>query len=308
MNVLVTGGAGFIGSHLVEALITRGDNVRVLDNLSSGHLCNLDGLPLEFIQGDIRDFDTVCQAADGCDFVFHQAALVSVPLSIEDPKLNHDVNVTGTLHVFEAARRVGVKQVVYASSAAVYGDRPSLPVSENDRPCPISPYAVAKWMNEQMATLYNRQYGLVCVGLRYFNVFGPRQDSSSPYSGVLSVFCDAARMGKGVTIYGDGMQTRDFVYVRDVVAANLAAASLKLADETAPSIFNIGRGEVVSLRELVTVVERVGGRPLPITYAPPRLGDIRHSLADIRLAAQYLHYQPQTMLHEGIEQIFAAAH
>lgn len=301
MKVLVTGGAGFIGSHLVEALIERGDDVRVLDNLSSGHLSNLSGLPLEFIQGDICQFETVRQAMDGCVLVFHQAALVSVPRSIAEPKLNQDVNVTGTFHVFEAARQAGIQRVVYASSAAVYGDTPALPAQESDQPNPISPYAAAKLMNEQMAAAYNHSYGTKFVGLRYFNVFGPRQDPSSPYSGVLSIFCEAARTGNGVTIYGDGEQTRDFVFVTDIVAANLAAAEVET-----PDVFNIGRGEAVSLCEMVRIIEEVGGRPLPITHAPARPGDIRHSLADIQKAAQLLAFSPATTVLEGIRQLLPA--
>ncbi|RMG70922.1 MAG: NAD-dependent epimerase/dehydratase family protein, partial [Chloroflexi bacterium] len=249
--------------------------------------------------GDIRDFDTVCRAIEGCDLVFHQAALVSVPRSIKEPKLNHDVNVTGTFHVFEAARRVGIRRVVYASSAAVYGDTPNLPASESDPPNPISPYAVAKLMNEQMATVYNRNYHTQFVGLRYFNVFGPRQDPSSPYSGVLSIFCKAVVAGKGVTIFGDGEQTRDFVFVKDVVSANLAAAEMEVS-----GVFNIGQGKAVSLREVVRIIEDISRRPLPITFAPSRPGDIRHSLADISLAKQkQLICYPTTCISEGIHQL-----
>ncbi|MCA9968950.1 MAG: NAD-dependent epimerase/dehydratase family protein, partial [Anaerolineales bacterium] len=226
MRVLVTGGAGFIGSHLVAALAARGDAVRVLDNLSSGREANLAGLPVELIRGDVRDLETVQRVMAGCELVFHQAALVSVPRSIGEPVLNHEVNVNGTFNVFEAARQAGVRRVVYASSAAVYGDQPALPAGEADVVRPMTPYAAAKWMGEGYAAVYNQRYATEFVGLRYFNVYGPRQDPSSPYSGVLSIFCRAAMAGDGVTIYGDGLQTRDFVFVRDVVAANLAAAAM----------------------------------------------------------------------------------
>jgi len=303
MKVLVTGGAGFIGSHLVEALVERGDEVRVLDNLSSGHRRNLAELPVEFIQGDIRDYETVRQAVDGCEWVFHQAALVSVPRSIEEPKLNHDVNVTGAFHLFEAARQAGARRLVYASSAAVYGDTPSLPAKESDPPNPITPYAAAKLMNEQMAAVYNRSYGTQFVGLRYFNVFGPRQDPSSPYSGVLSIFCQAAIAGQGVTIYGDGQQTRDFLFVSDVVAANLAAAAMPW--RAGAEVFNVGRGEATSLCEMARMMEDVGGRLLPITHAPPRPGDIRHSVAGVETAGQGLGWRAAVPLADGLRQTMA---
>ncbi len=303
MKVLVTGGAGFIGSHLVEALVERGDEVRVLDNLSSGRRRNLADLPVAFIRGDIRDYETVRRAVDGCEWVFHQAALVSVPRSIEEPKLNHDVNVTGAFHLFEAARQAGVKRVVYASSAAVYGDTPSLPAREDDPPNPITPYAAAKLMNEQMAAAYNRSYGTQFVGLRYFNVFGPRQDPSSPYSGVLSIFCQAAITGQGVTIYGDGRQTRDFLFVSDVAAANLAAAVMQWREGA--EVFNVGRGEATNLCEMARMMEDVAGRPLPITHAPPRPGDIRHSVAGVETAVRELGWRAAVPLADGLRRTMA---
>lgn len=303
MQVLVTGGAGFIGSHLAVALLRRGDQVRVLDNLSSGQRANLDGLPVELVVGDVRDWETVRQAVQGCDLVFHQAALVSVPRSLAEPRLNHDVNVTGTFHVFEAARQAGIRRVVFASSAAVYGDAPALPASEADRPVPLTPYAVAKLANEQLAAVYTRSYGTEFVGLRYFNVFGPRQDPTSPYSGVLSIFCRAAVAGEGVTIYGDGRQTRDFVYVSDVVAANLAAANLAHVDETA--VYNVGCGQQISLLEVVVQLRASTGQPLPASHAPARQGDIRHSLADTSQAAARLGFRAQTSFPAGLRETVA---
>lgn len=297
-KVLVTGGAGFIGSHLVEALVGQGYQVRILDNLSSGRLENVQGLPVEFVEGDIRDWQTVRQAVQGCQLALHQAALVSVPRSITEPQLNHDVNVTGTFHVFEAARQEGIKRVVYASSAAVYGDTPSLPAQESDRPNPISPYAAAKLVNEGYAAVYNRSYGTEFIGLRYFNVFGPRQDPSSPYSGVLSLFCWAAGTGGEVTIYGDGQQTRDFVYVTDVVAANLTAVQLAWSDEM-PVLFNVGRGEQTSLLQIAATLRQ--RYPLPVTHQPSRDGDIRHSVADIRLIQRFLHFTPTVSLATGLQ-------
>jgi len=298
MKVLVTGGAGFIGSHLAAALVQRGDQVRVLDNLSSGKRENLEGLPVELLVGDVRDWDTVQQAVAGCDLIFHQAALVSVPRSIADPQLNHDVNVSGAFHMFEAARQAGIQRVVYASSAAVYGDTPALPAKECDRPNPISPYAAAKLTNEQTAAVYNQCYGTAFVGLRYFNVFGPRQDPASPYSGVLSLFCRAAIAGTGVTIYGDGRQTRDFVYVSDVVAANLAAAARAAGEQM---VFNVGRGEQTDLLQIVDTLRQQSGAALPVQHAAERDGDIRHSCADITAAQTHLGYAPQVSLAVGLQ-------
>ncbi len=305
MKILITGGAGFIGSHLAAALVQGGHQVRVLDNLSSGRRANLDGLPVELVVGDIRDWETVRQAVTGCDLIFHQAALVSVPRSLEEPRLNHDVNVTGTLHVFEAARQAGIRRVVYASSAAVYGDTPSLPAKESDQPEPMSPYAVAKLMNEQVAAVYNQSYGTEFVGLRYFNVFGPRQDPSSPYSGVLSLFCRAAVAGAGVTVYGDGRQTRDFVYVSDVVAANLAAANLAVASlptGSVPQVFNVGRGAQTDLLQILEVLREQTGAVLSGRHEAPRAGDIRYSCADITLARKHLAFTPQTSLAAGLQE------
>jgi UDP-glucose 4-epimerase len=225
MKYLVTGGAGFVGSHIADALIERGHQVVVLDNLSSGHRENLADViaRIEFIEGDIRDPETCLKAAEGCDGIFHEAALVSVPDSINRPRDNHDINITGTLNILEAARKQGVKRVVFASSAAVYGDNPDLPKREDMLPEPKSPYALAKLTGEYYLKVYAECYGLETVALRYFNVFGSRQDPSSMYSGVISIFSERIKKGLPITIYGDGRQTRDFVNVRDVVSANLLA-------------------------------------------------------------------------------------
>jgi UDP-glucose 4-epimerase len=301
MNTLITGGAGFIGSHLAAALVQQGHNVRVLDNLSTGRMENLAGLSLDFVQGDLADFDTVLRAVSGCDLVFHQAAMVSVPRSLSDPMQNHENNVTGTFHIFEASRRSGVKRVVYASSAAVYGDEPSLPKQENSIIAPLSPYGAAKYIAEIYANSYAAAYRkqITFVGLRYMNVFGPRQNPSSPYSGVLSIFCQAALQGNLCRVYGDGEQTRDFVYVSDVVLANLLAGDATLAQPS--SVFNIGRGEATSLNQVIKLLNELLAEPLKVVYEEPRRGDIRHSVADIQLAAGHLGYAPQVEFRDGLK-------
>lgn len=300
MKVLVTGGAGFIGSHLVEALLHSGHQVCVLDNLSSGKRENINGLAIDLVVGDIRDWDAVSQAVVGYDFVFHQAALVSVPESLADPRLNHEINVTGAFHVFEAARQAGVKRVVYASSAAVYGDTPSLPARESDPPKPITPYAAAKLMNEQMASVYNQSYGMECIGLRYFNIYGPRQNASSPYSGVLSIFCQAAVQGRSCYVHGDGEQTRDFVYVADVVQANLQAMQHPYKSLAAQPVFNVGSGHQTSLNKILSLLSEIIGTKIKTTYGSARQGDIRHSLADTSHTQTSLGFTPQTSFANGL--------
>lgn len=304
-RVLITGGAGFIGSHLAAALVAEGAQVRVLDNLSSGSRRNLDGVPATLIEGDVADAAVVRTAVSGCDLVFHQAALVSVPRSITEPALHHQSNVVGTFNVFDAARQAGVRRLVYASSAAVYGDRPGLPKREDDPVVPVSPYGAGKRMNELLAAIYAAVYDLELVGLRYMNVFGPRQDPSSPYSGVLSIFCQAAIAGQRCTIYGDGRQTRDFIYVADVVRANLLAASLPAERLPAQAVFNVGRGQQTSLNQIVEILGELRGRPLVTVYEAERPGDIRHSVADISRAQQILGFQPQTTLKEGLRATLA---
>jgi UDP-glucose 4-epimerase len=300
-HVLVTCGAVFIGSHLATALLVQGANVRVLDNLSSGSTQNLAGLPVTFIEGDIADMAVVQAAVAGCDLVFHQAALVSAPRSLNEPLLNQQTNVTGTFNLFEAARQNGVRRIVYASSAAVYGNLPGLPKREEDDLQLITPYAAAKRMSEIMAATYHAAYGLEFVGLRYMNVFGPRQDPSSPYSGVLSIFCRAAITQSACTVYGDGEQTRDFVYVDDVVQANLLAAQVPATRLPAEAVFNVGRGQQTSLNQIIEMLAELTGRPFAAGYRAERPGDIKHSYADISRAQATLGYEPKVTVPDGLQ-------
>ena len=300
MKVLVTGGAGFIGSHLVKALVDQGHSVRVLDNLSTGSLENLDGVSVEFIEGDIADWDVVKTAVSGCELVFHEAALVSVPKSIEEPTLNHASNVTGTFNVFEAARQADVKRVVYASSAAVYGDLPGLPKRETDSLQTKTPYAMAKRYSELLAMSYNESYDLELVGLRYMNVYGPKQDPSSPYSGVLSIFCRNTLASKPITIFGDGEQTRDFVYVDDVVKANLLAATADILHLAYPPVFNVGNGMQTSLNQIIDMLEQITDQSIDKSYGPARAGDIKHSVGDINRAKNDLNFCPETTVLDGL--------
>jgi UDP-glucose 4-epimerase len=298
LRFLVTGGAGFIGSHIVEALLRRQHQVRVLDDFSSGKQQNLPAVPdLEILKGDIRDAETVGRAVDGVDGVFHEAALVSVPKSVEHPKESFEINAKGTFNVFQAARKAGVRRVVCASSAAVYGDTTELPLAESVAPRPLSPYGLDKWYGEQVGALFSSLYGQEIFALRYFNVFGPRQDASSPYSGVISLFADCLKSGKLPTIFGDGEQTRDFVYVGDVVDANLRAM---FADYKGFRVFNVGCGKQVSLNQLYAELQQLTGNSLAAAYAPARAGDIRYSLADISLIQRELGYAPAFTLSQGL--------
>lgn len=299
-KILVTGGAGFIGSHLVAALTGRGAQVTVLDDFSTGREQNLNGLPVRLIRGDVADWETVLTAVQGCELIFHQAALVSVPQSIAEPQLNQRSNVTGTFHVLEAARQQGVRRVIYASSAAVYGDSPELPKRETDPAQPLTPYALAKYVGEQTAVLYQQLYGLETVGLRYMNVFGPRQNPASPYSGVISLFCQAALQGQPCRVHGDGEQTRDFIYVEDVIRANLQAAVRPYAALAARPIFNVGSGRQTSLNEMLRLLGEIVGVEMTAVHGPPRQGDIRHSLADITQAQAGLDFQAQTSFAAGL--------
>lgn len=305
MHILVTGGAGFIGSHLAAALVAAGHQVRVLDDLSSGHRENLAGLPVELIVGDVGEMAVVETAVTNIDLIFHQAALASVPRSIKEPQLNYKSNVAGTFNVFEAARQAGIKRIVYASSAAVYGQLPGLPKREDSPLQLLTPYAAAKSMGENLAASYNAAYGLEIVSLRYMNIFGPRQDPASPYSGVLSIFCQAVVDGSGVTIFGDGRQTRDYVYISDVVQANLRAAAVPFDKIASSPIFNIGRGQKTSLNQIVALLSQLTGQPLPTTYEPERFGDIKHSLADITLAQEKLGFKAETAVLTGLEKTLA---
>jgi nucleoside-diphosphate-sugar epimerase len=298
-KALVTGGAGFIGSNLVDALLREGAGVKVLDNLSTGQLENLEHVErqIEFKQGDIRDIETVKSICHGCDIVFHQAAVVSVPQTVGDPLMSAAVNDMGTLHVLEAARIAGVKKVVLASSCAVYGDDPELPKQEHMVVRPQSPYAVQKYTNEMNAGLYYDLYGLETVCLRYFNVFGPRQDPTSPYSGVISIFMASAAQGRQPIIYGDGGQYRDFVFVNDVVNANLLAAT---ADEAKGGVFNIGTGQCVTINALWNKISAMAGVDLRPLYADPRAGDILESVADIGRARRALGYEVNYTFDDGL--------
>jgi len=302
-KALVTGGAGFIGSHLVDALLSRGTRVTVLDNLSTGHRSNLgQALPkIDFIEGDIRDRVSVEAAANNCDVIFHQAAVVSVPQTVEDPVGSASVNTSGTLTILDVARTQGVARVVLASSCAVYGDDPAQPKYEDLSPQPKSPYALQKLIGEMHARLYYELYGLESICLRYFNVFGPRQDPSSPYSGVISIFMDRAIEKRAPVIYGDGEQSRDFVYVNDVVGANLLAAVAKSADGRA---INVGTGHNITIIRLWELISKFSDIDLTPDYEMPRPGDIQVSLADIRRARRDLEFEPEYHFEKGLESTF----
>ncbi len=297
---LVTGGAGFIGSHIVDALLARGDDVVVLDDLSSGSLDNLAHCMdrIRFTSGSIVEEDLVARLAEGCRGVFHLAAVVSVPQSVEQPLPVDRVNTFGTLCVLEAARRAGAR-VVFSSSAAVYGDDPSLPKTEGSRTEPISPYGVQKLCGEKYLFAYHRLHGLQGVALRYFNVFGPRQNPRRMYSGVITLLSLRALKGEPLTIFGDGSQTRDFVYVRDVVAANLAAMD---APEAPGIPMNIGTGRSTSVLELAEAIRREEGSSSEIVFGPPRPGDILHSRSDPSLAERAIGFRAAVSLGEGLRE------
>ena len=303
-RVLITGGAGFIGSHIAEALVAAGCEVRVLDNLTGGRLKNLAHLGgrVVFIEGDIRDADAMAAAAGGCDVIFHEAAVVSVTRTVEAPLETAEINEMGTLQVLETARQKAVRRVVLASSSAVYGDAPEMPKREDMRPKPMSPYAVQKLTGEHYARLYNELYGLETVCLRYFNVYGPRQDPSSPYSGVISIFMTRAVSGAPPVVYGDGEQCRDFVFVKDVVQANLLAGILP---GIGGGVFNVGTGKAVTVNDLWRSISQRSGVDAAPVHAPPRSGDIRKSLADIDRAGRILRFQPGYDFDRGIQSTMA---
>jgi nucleoside-diphosphate-sugar epimerase len=302
--VLVTGGAGFIGSHLVEALLARGRRVRVLDDLSSGRREFLPDHPeLELIVGDVRDAAALQRAVAGTEVVFHQAALRSVPRSVADPWAYHDVNVTGTMRLLLAAREARVRRVVFASSSSVYGDQPVLPLHEDLRPQPIAPYGASKLIGEHYCANFARHYGLETVSLRYFNVFGPRQDPLSEYAAVIARFIQAARRGKPLEIHGDGKQTRDFTFIANVVEANLLAAD---APRLAGDVFNVACGSRLSVLDIAASLEAILGQPLARRHTPARPGDVRDTLADVSRARERMAYVPRVDFAEGLQRTVAA--
>jgi UDP-N-acetylglucosamine/UDP-N-acetyl-alpha-D-glucosaminouronate 4-epimerase len=298
VRVLVTGGAGFIGSHLAAALRARGDSVRVLDSLQTGRRENLDAAPgAELLEGDVRDPRAARAACQGIDVVFHEAAIPSVTRSVEDPIASDDANSRGTLQMLVAARDAGVKRFVYAGSSSAYGDSPVLPKREEMAAEPISPYGVSKLAGELYCRSFARVFGLPTVVLRYFNVFGPRQDARSPYSGVIALFIRAALSGEPATVNGDGEQSRDFTFVDNVIDANLAAVERDVPPGT---VLNAAMGSSVTLNELLRTLGELTGRAIPARHGPARPGDIRHSLADISRARALLGYEPRVGLREGL--------
>jgi len=298
---LVTGGAGFIGSHIAEALAARGASVRVIDNLSTGHLENIEaiGAKVDFIRGDLADAATVRKAVEDVEIVFHEAALPSVPRSVANPRETHLACVDGTFNLLLAAKEQGVRRVIYAASSSVYGDQSTLPKVESMRPEPLSPYAAAKLVGEYYCQVFTRTYNFETICLRYFNVFGPRQDPGSPYSGVVSRFIDFLIKGERPVIYGDGEQTRDFTYISNAVDANLLAAE---ADKGIGEVINIANGEQVTINELFRRLKEVTGRDdVEPEYQEARTGDILHSLADISRARALLGYAPKIGLAPGLQ-------
>ena len=299
-TVVVTGGAGFIGSHLVEALLNEGHRVRVVDNLVTGRRDNLAHLAgrFEFLEGDVADFGVAARGMDGADYVLHQAAIPSVPRSVREPLLSHASGPTATLNVLEAARQAGVKRLVFAASSSAYGETEELPKHEGMLPRPLSPYAAGKLAGEHYVRVYAQTMGLDGVSLRYFNVFGPRQDPSSPYSGVISVFAQRMAAGQRPTIFGDGTQTRDFTFVANAVAANLAA--LRSERPLGGEVYNVGTGRRISLLHLVAALNQVLGTQLEPDLQAPRVGDVLHSQASLARIEAALGYRPVVDFEEGL--------
>jgi nucleoside-diphosphate-sugar epimerase len=295
-HYLVTGGAGFIGSHLCEELLRRGHQVRVADDLSTGKRGNLQK-GVEFVEGDLADLATARRVVEGCHYVLHQAAIPSVPRSVKDPLTSHRANVDATVNMLIAARDAGVKRLVFAGSSSAYGDTPTLPKREDMPNGPLSPYALQKVIGEQYLQMFTKLYGLETVTIRYFNVFGPRQDPSSPYSGVISVFATALLDGRSPKIYGDGEQTRDFTYVANVVDGVLRACE---APGVSGEIINVATGGRISLNELFRTMRELIGGSIEPTYSDPRPGDVRDSQADISKARRLLGYEPTVSFEEGL--------
>lgn len=302
---LVTGVAGFIGSSIAKSLLKRGEAVRGIDNLSTGKRENLADLKgLEFIEGDLRDEVTCSRACEGVSHIFHEAAIPSVPRSVKNPFESHDANVTGTVRLLIAARDAGVKRIVYAGSSSAYGNTPTLPKHEQMLPNPISPYAVSKLASEQYLSSFYQVYGLETVSLRYFNVFGPKQDPTSVYSGVLAKFITMMLSGQQATIYGDGEQSRDFTFIENVVHGNLLAASAP-ADKVAGKVFNVATGTRITLNETYRLLQKLIGYESAPKYEGERTGDVKHSLADISAAKAALGYEPQVSFEEGLKRTVA---
>ena len=299
MNVLVTGGAGFIGSNICMRLVEAGENVRVLDDLATGRMVNLESIvdKIDFIEGSILDVDVLSSAVEGIDYVLHQAAIPSVPRSVDDPKRSHEANATGTLNVLDAAKNAGVKRIVYASSSSVYGDTPTLPKIEAMKPDPLSPYAVSKLCGEYYCRVFHKVYGLETVSLRYFNVFGPRQDPGSQYAAVVPKFITALSNGEQPKIYGDGEQSRDFTFIGNVVDANIAAIK---ASKTRGDVVNVACGKRLTVNELARAIGEIMGVLVEPSYVDARMGDVKHSLADIGRARDLLGYEPSFDSMEGL--------
>lgn len=309
MKVLVTGGAGFIGSNISGKLLSdpRVTHVRVLDNLATGSMDNIkeymDNPGFEFVKGDIRDYETCLQACDGMDVITHQAALGSVPRSINDPVTSNNVNITGTLHMFTAAKEKGIKRLVYAASSSTYGDHPGLPKVEDQIGNPLSPYAVTKYVNELYARVYASLYGMELIGLRYFNIFGPKQNPRGPYAAVIPLFAEALLKNEAPTINGDGMHSRDFTYVDNAVEANILSL-FTTNKEAVNQVYNIACGEQTSLLELFEGLRKEAGTSLQPVFGPERLGDVKHSLADISKATSLLGYAAKVPVSTGLRQTF----
>lgn len=309
MRILITGGAGFIGSNLVENLLQdeRISLVRVFDNLATGSLKNIEGYKnhpkFDFIEGDIRSYETCLTACDGIDLISHQAALGSVPRSINDPLTTNNVNITGTLNIFTAAKEKGIKRVVYAASSSTYGDHPGLPKVEDKIGNPLSPYAVTKLVNELYAKVYASLYNMEFIGLRYFNIFGPRQNPNGPYAAVIPLFAEALLNNKQPVINGDGSHSRDFTFVDNAVLANKLSL-FTTNKEAINQVYNIACGEQTSLLELFNGLKKEAATSLEPVFGPERLGDVKHSLADISKARQLLGYNPVVDVEEGLQKTF----
>jgi len=300
LRFLVTGGAGFIGSNIAKRLVEKGYSVRVLDNFATGNRMNLEEIKehVELIEGDIRDFWTVVKATKGIDYILHQAALPSVPRSIDNPLTTTEVNINGTLNILEAAKFNNVQRIVYASSSSVYGDSPVMPKEESMKPMPKSPYAITKLAGEEYCMNFHRLYGLETVAIRYFNVFGPKQNPFSQYSAVIPKFINLLKQGKAPTIHGDGLTSRDFTYIDNVVNANLLACEKKAA---AGNVINVACNKAYTLNDLVEKLNKIIGTNIEPLHGPDKKGDVKHSLADITKAREILKYEVQIDFDEGLK-------